>query len=149
MLCCVHHVIGKVPAGVVPGQAAGQHLAIPQDDDQHVVEVVRDSAGEPSDRLHPLGLAQRFFGATALGHVRHRPQHPGRLSVGVAHDVGPVLNLGVATGPPLEAVFPLPGRGAAVDCLRNLGGHALPVFGVDPLLPPPHVRSDLVGRVPE
>jgi len=33
-----------------------QQLAVPQNDGQQVVEVVRHAAGEPSDGLHLLGL---------------------------------------------------------------------------------------------
>src|SRR3546814_9799892 len=41
----------------------------PADDDrEHIVEVVRDAAGELADRLHLLRLAQPRLGGLALGH---------------------------------------------------------------------------------
>ena len=55
---------------------------------QQVVEVVRDAAGEPADRLHLLrlaqlllGLAQRLLGALALGDVgdEHEPDVAARV----------------------------------------------------------------------
>ena len=46
---------------------AGKQLQIAADDLQHVVEVVRDAAGELADRLHLLRLEQLRLGLGALG----------------------------------------------------------------------------------
>ena len=43
-------------------------IEIAEHDRQHVVEVVRDAAGQLADRLHLLRLPQRFLGLLALGH---------------------------------------------------------------------------------
>ena len=42
--------------------AAGGQFDIADDRGQQIVEVVRDAAGQPSDRFHLLRLAQRLFG---------------------------------------------------------------------------------------
>ena len=60
------HVAGG--AGVFAHVAARQQVERADDHRQHVVEVVRDAAGELAHRLHLLRLAQGFFGAQALGH---------------------------------------------------------------------------------
>jgi hypothetical protein len=44
------------------------------DDREQVVEVVRDAAGEPPDRLHPLGLDEPLLEAPALGDVMGQDQ---------------------------------------------------------------------------
>ena len=49
-----------------------EHLAVAEDDGQHVVEVVRDASCEPPDRLHLLRLAELFLESESFGHV---PSH--------------------------------------------------------------------------
>ena len=55
---------------------------------QHVVEVVRDAAGELAERLHLLRLAQLLLEAPAFGHVAgaddDAPRFPSRLGTAVA-----------------------------------------------------------------
>ena len=60
--------------------------------DEHVVEVVRDAAGEPSDRFHFLGLAklilrraQNFFGPLLLGQISRECDAVRILQHGCAH----------------------------------------------------------------
>ncbi len=48
-------------------QAAAKQLQVAADNLQHVVEVVRDPAGELANRLEPLGLRQGRFDGTPLG----------------------------------------------------------------------------------
>ncbi len=95
--------------GIGFGIAAHQDVEIADDDRQHVVEIVGYAAGQPSDRLHLLALAQGRLGALALLHFftqapvaqgqspgierhdrqhqrRHDDQQPGR---GVAGDARP------------------------------------------------------------
>ena len=52
-------------------QAPAEQVAEAQDGGEHVVEVVRDSAREPSDRLQPETLLQVLLGAPALRQVEH------------------------------------------------------------------------------
>jgi len=75
----------EVLIGGIVGLVTGEHeLAAPDDHGEHIVEVVRDAAREPSDRLDllelphlALALAQDVLGAVALGDV---PPHPGEPS---------------------------------------------------------------------
>ena len=55
--------------GIVGLEAPAEQVAEAQDGGEHVVEVVRDSAREPSDRLQPETLLQVLLGAPALGQV--------------------------------------------------------------------------------
>ncbi len=57
----------------VRGRFFEEHFAVREDAAQHVVEVVRDAAGEPPDRFHLLGLAQPLSEPLALGNVHDRP----------------------------------------------------------------------------
>ena len=50
---------------IVVADAAQRHVDIAEDDGEHVVEVVRDAAGQPADRFHLLRLAQRLLGRLA------------------------------------------------------------------------------------
>jgi hypothetical protein len=52
---------------VVGGPGLERELRVAGDRSQEVVEVVRDPACEPSDRLHLLRLAKLFFEAVLLG----------------------------------------------------------------------------------
>ncbi len=75
-----------------------QRIAVHQHDHHQVVEVVRDTAGQPAGRLEPLGFAQplltgpeRLLRLPALGHVSHDDD---RLAVEERND------------PRLEALLP-------------------------------------------
>ena len=46
-----------------------EHVAVPHDDHQDVVEVMGDASGEPSDRLHLLGLDELLLQVAPLGDV--------------------------------------------------------------------------------
>ena len=57
-------------------EAVEDQVGVAEDGREHVVEVVRDAAGEPADRFHLLRLAQlrlavpqRLLGLPALGQV--------------------------------------------------------------------------------
>ena len=78
------------------GNGVGQDIDRAGDDGEHVVEVVRDAAGELADRLHLLRLPQLLFGrellrdvaqeqvediAVAAAHAGHRHFHLDRPSV--------------------------------------------------------------------
>ena len=54
------------------GQVAPEHLRIPEDRRQQIVEVVGDAAGQLADRLHLLGLEQLGFDIPVIGDVRCR-----------------------------------------------------------------------------
>ena len=55
---------------------------------QHVVEVVRDAAGEAADRLQLLALPQLLLELLLAGHVLGHRDHVGRLAVRVADERG-------------------------------------------------------------
>ncbi len=62
-------------------------VGVPEDDCEHVVEVVRNTAGEASDRLQLLCLRKlraellaHRFGAAGLGHVPQDVYEPGHLA---------------------------------------------------------------------
>ena len=55
---------------------------------QHVVEVVRDAAGEAADRLQLLALPQLLLELLLAGHVLGHPDHVPRLPVRVADEGG-------------------------------------------------------------
>ena len=64
-----HRALGQPDQrGTVRRQPPLQQLDIAADHRQMVVEVVRDAAGELANRLHLLGLAQRFLGNFAAAH---------------------------------------------------------------------------------
>ena len=52
--------------------AVRHQLGVAANRRQQVVEVVRDAAGEPADRLHLLRLAQLIFELHAIADVVHR-----------------------------------------------------------------------------
>ena len=56
-------------------QAFGQGFRVAQDHGQKIVEVVRDAAGELSDRLELLRLAQPGVEFAPLGDVEHADDH--------------------------------------------------------------------------
>ena len=80
--------------GVVP-QLAPEHLQVAVDDRQHVVEVVRDAAGQLADGLHLLGLHEAFLGRTqrplglpAPGDVGEDAEDTERAALAVAFQAG-------------------------------------------------------------
>ena len=48
-----------------------QEIEVADDDAQHVVEVVRDAAGEPADGLELRGVEQALLELAPLGDVEH------------------------------------------------------------------------------
>jgi hypothetical protein len=50
-------------------QAPQDHLGVPVDDEQQVVEVVRDASREPPNGLEPLGLPDLALERDLLGDV--------------------------------------------------------------------------------
>ena len=60
-------------ARIVVADAARGHVDVAEDDGQHVVEVVRDAARQPADRLHLLRLAQRLLGRFAPADLLLQP----------------------------------------------------------------------------
>ena len=51
------------------GQPCDCKLSVTDDRGEHIVEIVRDSAGQLPDGLHLLRLAELFFEPPAFGHV--------------------------------------------------------------------------------
>ena len=54
------------PLRVFQIAACQQHVAVPGDHGEQVVEIVRHAAGQPADRLHFLGLPELLFQGDAL-----------------------------------------------------------------------------------
>src|SRR5207244_8677480 len=107
----------------------GEHLAIADDAAQDVVEVVRDAAGEPADRLHLLRLAQPLPEARALllrgfalGDVAEIDHH--RADAGLVQQIGRRL-LDPAPGAVLVPHAQLVGGRES----RRLAQPGLPFFG--------------------
>ena len=61
------HVLRVAPVRRAGLRALGQQLRIAEDPAEDVVEVVRDTSGEPSDCFHFLGLAQPLSEPRTLG----------------------------------------------------------------------------------
>ena len=58
------------------GKRPCEEAAEPGDHRHHVVDFVRDAAGDAGDRLHPLALDHQLGRAPALGHVAHDASDP-------------------------------------------------------------------------
>jgi len=65
-------LLDVAPPPILVLQIAEQQLAAARHDGEQVVEVVGDAAGEPSDRLHLLRLAELFLEMLALAHLEHQ-----------------------------------------------------------------------------
>ncbi len=65
-------------------QLDGQQVAVQQNAGQQVIEVVRDSSGQPSDDFHLLGFEQMFIHPLALSSVRQHRDQEGGLAASVA-----------------------------------------------------------------
>ena len=63
-------VCSRCSARRLPATSRAEELQVAADDLQHVVEIVRDAAGELADRLHLLRLAQLRLGRRAFGDRR-------------------------------------------------------------------------------
>ena len=61
-----HALEGELDPRRVAREIALRHLRARHDDDEQVVEVVRDPTGEEADRFHLLGLAQAILGPAQL-----------------------------------------------------------------------------------
>ena len=88
-------------------ERAEQEVAEAADDHHHVVEVVRDSAGEPAHRLHFLGLAHLLLRLDPLGDVAADP-----------HDARPPRRGGAAKG-----------RGVVCMCRVPRATQSVPLVG--------------------
>ena len=80
----VGHVEQLRPARVVRASGRQAELQTAGDDREEVVEVVRDAARQPADRLHLLRLDQLAFQPLSIGDVREGHQHLGQRAVRVA-----------------------------------------------------------------
>jgi hypothetical protein len=81
----LHHVGQPLPRRV-NGRQRLQAVVDPRGDDrEEVVEVMRDPAGQPADRLHLLRVHQLLLEPLSIGDVREGHQHLRQGPVGVAH----------------------------------------------------------------
>ena len=106
-------------------------------------------AREPPDRLHLLGLPELVLELLALGDVHHGADHPHGLALAVVQHVPPVEHVGVGAVDLPVSVFRAPALRPAVDRGVDVGHDAVPILGVDVLVPPRDVGADLLWRVAE
>ena len=112
--------VGQVRVGTLHGHQ--QCLGIAGDDRQEVVEIVRDSAGQPADRLERLVLTNTLHLLSAGGdvdteaaktrtsllrrHGPHRGANPDDSSIGGDHPMLDLVNVRLASGvPPHRSAF--------------------------------------------
>ena len=72
------HLLDAGARGMVSRQQLLRELAVPGDHAQQVVEVVRDPAGQLSERLEALRALQHAAGLALLGHVPGDAEHASR-----------------------------------------------------------------------
>src|SRR5262249_40217342 len=77
------------------------------------------------------------LGALALADVAHGTDCAGGLALGIADHVAAVEDVGVGAVPAPEAVLRRPELFSAVEPVVEVGEHALAIFRVDALIPPP------------
>ena len=109
-----------------------RQLGVADEGGEEVVEVVRDAAGQPAERVHLLGLPKLIFQALSFGDVARDTQHRGQGLVPLLGDlerhhvgVDPPLAAGEADDPKLPS-----GRGAGAGRTVHLEISA-PVSRVD------------------
>ena len=104
---CQH--LGRVTSPlVVGGEAPVQEFGEADDRHQHVVEVVRHTSRQPSQRFETLRLPENLLAPLLLRHVGDGAQHPQRHSVGAAHDQSPIIHQRVIACATPKAVLALP-----------------------------------------
>ena len=120
-------------AGRLSGSCASEQLAVAGDRRQQVVEVVRDAAGEPADRLHLLRLPELLLQPAALGHVEDRSEE---------------RFVFVLLGPEERHVLDDPDRASVLAPALILVGHeaALAAQTGDEILPSLRARVEGDGR---
>jgi hypothetical protein len=59
---------------MVIGELAQNHIAVPQDDREQVIEIVSNTSGEASHGFHLLRLLQLLFEALLFGDIRKERQ---------------------------------------------------------------------------
>ena len=77
----------SVRAGCSASTSPSASSRVAGDGGQRVVEVVRDAAREPADRLHLLRLPELILELAAVGDVLHRADHLRGPALGVPEDV--------------------------------------------------------------
>lgn len=75
------------PAERLAGELGREDFAIAVDDGQEIVEIVRDSAGEPADRIKVLGVDQSLLQSAFLGDVTVGRDDVAGASGGIAEEV--------------------------------------------------------------
>jgi hypothetical protein len=153
------NLFNHLPLRIVPGKLLDEHVAVPVDDRQQVVEVVGDSAGKASNCLHFLRLPQLFL-QERLGGLCLVPR---RNVNAEANDVRRTVDIQAPTGEvEMASLRACTDKAAGLDIagasrvdLLDRGGHADAVVGMnsaerlgiqDASLG--HAEQDLVGLVP-
>ncbi len=135
------HVRGDAEHGLGPRRPDQQVV-----DQVHVPEAHVAGVGGQAQAL--LALGQRGLGLLALGQVEHRADHAHRPALAVAQHGAAVEHGGVAAVGAAEAVFAVPGGGAAAfDHRVDVGVHARAVVRMDVVQPP--LRAGLGQGVAE
>ena len=112
---------------------------------QRVVQVVRDPARQPANRLHLLRLAQLVFEQAPVGDVLHGADHADGRAAGVALHVGAFVHPADRAVAAHDAVLDVVRRGAG---LRRLGGlaHGVAIVLVHKLEKVRRCSGKFVGR---
>ena len=132
----------SVAARVAVVGGVQQQLDVAGDGREQIVEVVRDAAGELSDRLHLLRLAEPRRQLGTVGYVHHRADAAHGVALLVADHRAVVDDGGIAAVRSTEAVlrFP-PSAPLLMNGREHDRAHALQIVRMDSLGPP------LLGRV--
>ena len=117
--------------GFAAAQAAAGDIETADHDRQHIVEVVRDAAGELADRFHLLALPQRFFGFQQLAGALHDLLFQRRVQIGECPGRGLLfLDIRIGADPAGDGVVVAAQRDGARDMPAiNAVGAAQPEFG--------------------
>ncbi len=99
------HERGVAVDRVLRPQPRQDHLGAPRDDGEQVVEVVRDAAREPADRLHLLGLAELLLELAPLRDVLEQAERADRGAARVAQHRDRRADLDAPAVPAQEAAL--------------------------------------------
>src|SRR6185437_13263608 len=112
-------------------------------DAQHVVEVVRDAAGEAADRLEALGAVELELELPAIGHVEPGAVNLAAAAAPLAGDDGMIDEAALAAVGAEPAIGAADGAALAERGELRLGARA--VLGMDPLAPEIRIADEPGG----
>jgi hypothetical protein len=107
-------------------QLVGNHLGVPADDGEQVIEIVRHAAGEAADALQFLGLQKLVFQMFVFGDVQGHTDQSRGLALGVEK------NPSFRRQPTLDAIFDSDHAELGGELASGIG-HPLANLPVNPL----------------